>query len=134
MPVVAFGGDQESITIFGESAGGNSALTHLVQPRSYPARYSRAIVQSGTYAAAVRMTDAQQTFQAVLRNSSCEKKGLDCLLHTDALTVAAALPEGVSVGPVIDGVVLTADPYDLIRAGEYNKHTVSCFVLIISLV
>jgi len=82
--------------------------------------YSRAIVQSGSYAGVIRMADAQQAYQTVLRDASCAD--LDCLLTADALTVATAFPSGTPVGPVIDEVVLTGDPYKLIQEGKYNKH------------
>ena len=44
--IAAFGGDPDQITIFGESAGGNSVINHLAQPASFPL-YQRAIVESG---------------------------------------------------------------------------------------
>lgn len=117
--IAAFGGDPGSITIFGESAGGNSVITHLVQPRSFPSLFKRAIIQSGTYAAAVSMADAERVYQTVLANTSCPDVG--CLLGMDALAIAAAFPPGAVPGPVIDGVALLGNPYDLIQAGEYKK-------------
>mgnify|MGYP001250827703 FL=1 len=44
----AFGGDATNVTIFGESAGGHSVLTHLASPSSGEL-FSKAIVQSGAY-------------------------------------------------------------------------------------
>ena len=41
----AFGGDGDDITIFGESAGGNSVINHLAQPASF-GLYKKAIVES----------------------------------------------------------------------------------------
>ena len=48
----AFGGDSADVTIFGESAGGNSVINHLTQPESYKTRpplYTKAIIESGAY-------------------------------------------------------------------------------------
>merc|ERR1712232_946686 len=44
----AFGGMSSKVTIFGESAGGNSVINHLTQVDSFPL-YSKAIIESGTY-------------------------------------------------------------------------------------
>ncbi len=44
----AFGGDPSRVTIFGQSAGGESVLIHLVSPQSR-GLYSQAIVESGPF-------------------------------------------------------------------------------------
>lgn len=46
--IAAFNGDPENVTLFGESAGGHSVLTHMVAPSSAP-YFDKAIVQSGSY-------------------------------------------------------------------------------------
>ncbi len=45
--IEAFGGDPSRVTIFGQSAGGESVLIHLITPQSR-GLYQQAIVQSGT--------------------------------------------------------------------------------------
>jgi len=44
----AFGGDPSKVTIFGQSAGGESVLIHLVSPQS-KGLYSQALVESGPF-------------------------------------------------------------------------------------
>ncbi len=44
----AFGGDPSRVTIFGQSAGGESVLIHLVSPQS-KGLYSQALVESGPF-------------------------------------------------------------------------------------
>ena len=44
----AFGGDPSRVTIFGQSAGAESILIHLVSPES-KGLYSQAIIQSGPF-------------------------------------------------------------------------------------
>jgi para-nitrobenzyl esterase len=46
--IAAFGGDPSRLTIFGQSAGGESVLIHLVSPQSR-GLYSQAIVESGPF-------------------------------------------------------------------------------------
>ena len=55
----AFGGDSESITIFGESAGGGSVTFHLISPLSRHL-LSRGIIQSGTINAPWSIMTAQK--------------------------------------------------------------------------
>jgi para-nitrobenzyl esterase len=46
--ISAFNGDPDNVTIFGESAGGHSVLSHLASPTA-AGLFHRAIVQSGSY-------------------------------------------------------------------------------------
>lgn len=46
--IESFGGDPGNVTLFGESAGGHSVLSHLVSPES-EGLFHRAIIQSGSY-------------------------------------------------------------------------------------
>lgn len=113
----AFGGDPERVTIFGESAGGNSVINHLAQPASFPL-YTRAIVESGAYNTGARpLATAQSQFESLLASAKCS--GLDCLLEMDAAAVEKASSGGW--GPTIDGESLSAAPTDLIAEGRYNN-------------
>ena len=53
--ISAFGGDGDDITIFGESAGGNSVFNHLVTKSSF-GFYTKAVIESGLYNAGVFLT------------------------------------------------------------------------------
>ncbi len=113
----AFGGDPDQVTIFGESAGGNSVINHLAQPASFPL-YTKAIIESGAYdTGAQPLATAQSQYEALLGHTNCSD--LDCLLLIDAATVEKASQGGW--GPTIDGVNLVAAPTDLIAQGSYNS-------------
>ncbi len=49
--IAEFGGNPSNVTLFGESAGGHSVMSHIVSPRATEENlFQRAIVQSGSYA------------------------------------------------------------------------------------
>lgn len=57
--ISTFGGDPNNVTIFGESAGGLSVLSHVVSPKAQ-GLFQRAIVQSGSYDAISRTLAAAE--------------------------------------------------------------------------
>ena len=68
----------QNVTIFGESAGGNSVINHLAQPASFPL-YNKAIVESGAYdTGAANMSVAEASYGAVLVKGKCSS--LSCLV------------------------------------------------------
>jgi para-nitrobenzyl esterase len=123
--VASFGGDPGAITIFGQSAGGNSVLNHLTQKASWNSElYHRAIIQSGLYDEGARtMAAATPVYARVLNHSSC--LDLECMLKLDG---AALLDDWggdpafcSSWGPVVDGVSLSKSPRDLVAARDFNS-------------
>eukprot|EP00939_MAST-03C_sp_MAST-3C-sp1_P001441 g1441.t1 len=125
--IIAFGGDPNKITIFGESAGGNSVFNHLAQPHSFEF-YHRAVIESGVYdEGAMPLDEAEMTFVAAMHASGC--KAFSCL---ETMSAPALLELGIGVilsertngkwGPVVDGVSLSDTPANLIRNGNYNSH------------
>ena len=116
--IEAFGGDGHAVTIFGESAGGNSILNHLAQPASFDL-YARAISESGTYdVGAHSMAESEAGYRAVLALSNCSS--LACLKGLDSDNVSALHHAMLFDGPTIDGVSLTDTPAALFAKGDYN--------------
>mmetsp|Transcript_54377 Transcript_54377/g.116886 ORF Transcript_54377/g.116886 Transcript_54377/m.116886 type:complete len:626 (-) Transcript_54377:106-1983(-) len=126
--IAAFGGDPARVTLFGESAGGNAVLHHLVRPASRDL-FARAIVQSGAYDASVVRVKAEENYAALLNLTGCgggglRGSGLQCLLALPAselMLPGRAKQMPAPWGPVVDGVSLSAPPNELIAAGKYSN-------------
>jgi len=129
--ISAFGGRGADVTIFGESAGGNSILHHLIQPESF-GLYTKAIIESGTYEGGYPMADAEALFAAILEKAGCGTD-LDCFVNKTTKEIALATIEVAKTsgtpqqtlkelhwGPVVDGVSMTGTPQQLIPAGKFN--------------
>lgn len=119
--IAAFGGDGESITIFGQSAGGNSIMNHLVRPASFP-YFSKAIIQSGAAdEGGLPWAKGLEYNQAFLTNSGCSD--LACLrgLSTEDVMTYSNGQGSFSHGPVVDGVELPALAAELVLTGIHSK-------------
>ncbi|CAJ1392419.1 unnamed protein product [Effrenium voratum] len=132
--IAAFGGNTSDVCLFGESAGAGAIAVHLTSPSSWPL-YSRVMMQSGafSYWNAQPMEDAEIQFRNLLDATGCPDTA--CLLQMpgDALTGLATvelnpepLPEGWKAygtffSPTVDGVVLKALPWQLLKEGRFNR-------------
>lgn len=125
--ISAFGGRGGDVTIFGESAGGNSVLHHLVQPASF-GLFTKAIIESGTYEAGYPLADAEALYSAIIEKTGCGTD-LDCFLNKSTKEIEVAKNEMAKTstlkelhwGPVVDGVSNMGTPQQLIAAGKFNK-------------
>ncbi|KAL8581179.1 hypothetical protein ACOMHN_033626 [Nucella lapillus] len=129
--VAGFGGQQNSITIFGESAGSISVGYHLLSPVSSD-YFTRAIMQSGSpLSDTIFMTQPEALRRAnkLSATFSCPEspmaKLVDCLRNVDAENVTnaqwALQRPGIYIDlpstPVVDDYFLKEDPHTLLAKG-----------------
>jgi para-nitrobenzyl esterase len=120
-----FGGDPGNVTIFGQSGGGGKVSALLAMPGA-KGLFHKAIIQSG---ASVRFAERERTTRladAVLKHLGLGADQLDALqalplerLQEAVAPAQATLPrprypllDRYNFGPVIDGNVLPAHPFD----------------------
>jgi para-nitrobenzyl esterase len=141
--IAKFGGDPKNVTLFGESAGGGSVLTHLTSPRSR-GLFHRAILESPGIptprAKVVGLTGlaaAQQTAVDYAKSVGIKgygRKSLKALRALPAETLAEgtgmkfeipALATGKLIpgvaGSIIDGKLVVETPEAAVIAGRWAK-------------
>jgi len=119
----AFGGDPHRLTIFGESAGGQSVAIHTVSPGS-AGLFDRAISQSGDVSDGMPMEKALKRMAAFATNLGCAGAwDMACLRQVDAARFVQEdfFKQFMVFKPVIDGDLLPMSPLALIRSGSFNR-------------
>src|SRR5262249_37786447 len=128
--IIAFGGDPNKVTIFGQSAGGLSVLSHLASP-SAARLFHRAIVQSGAYELALPTLAVGETHGVLFANVvGCPDQTAQCLRSLSVEQILAhqggATPVVTPVAspvatPVVDGFVLPRSLQVAIATGQFNR-------------
>jgi para-nitrobenzyl esterase len=124
--IAAFGGDPDSVTIFGTSAGGGSVMALLAAPAA-DGLFHRAIAQSASFGQFRSLERATEAAKAVLDQLDPADAGAALLslltLDTAEILVAQAPVEGFPGGitafaPTPDGVVLLDDVVSAVTVGR----------------
>lgn len=131
-----FGGDPSRVTIFGQSAGGESILIHLVSPQTR-GLYQQAIVESGTFwtkgaeiDALNSKADAEQLGETFAESLGYSGPGTIAQMRTmSAQKIADATPWPAApfqmvnmrhFEPTIDGWLIPDSPDELFRLHRIN--------------
>jgi para-nitrobenzyl esterase len=115
----AFGGNPANVTIFGESAGGQSVLLQLISPTAR-GLFAKAIAESGGYAQyPVPLASAEAQGQAFAAKAGCASQTAPCLRSLPVATILADQDQsGASAD--IDGLVLSQPLKQALASGKFS--------------
>jgi para-nitrobenzyl esterase len=118
--VAKFGGDPKRVTIFGQSGGATAVMSNLVSPLS-AGLFQRLINESGTHITATPLAAAEPRGTAIAAKGGCGQAA-DTMKCMRALTPLQILSLGQPTPNylVLDGKIITGDPYDQYKTGQFN--------------
>ncbi|MDZ7669487.1 MAG: carboxylesterase family protein [Gammaproteobacteria bacterium] len=109
--IEAFGGDPDTVMIFGESGGGAKVSTLMATPAA-EGLFHRAVVQSGAMIRFPEQAVAQEAADKVVANLSLDEETIGEIRTLPVETIREAFADtGAATAPSIDGRTLTRHPF-----------------------
>ena len=105
-----FGGDPNTVMIFGQSGGGRKVETLLAMP-SAKGLFHRAIIQSGANLQGVSAADAAKSAQMLMTKLNVKTAAELQRVPMDQLVQATLSTPGLRLSPVLDGKSLPEGPF-----------------------
>jgi para-nitrobenzyl esterase len=123
--IKGFCGNPDRVTIFGESAGGQSVYAQMASPLA-AGLFQGAISESGAYLEfqdyfdnIVTLAVAETTGSAVADSVGCSSQSASCLRGVPASTLVQREP--FPMFPIVDGTLLTQTISAAFASGEFNR-------------
>jgi para-nitrobenzyl esterase len=124
--IAGFGGDAYDVTIFGESAGGLNATTHVVSPLS-AGLFDRAIIESGAYELQTPSLASSEALGVSFATAvGCTSQTAACLRATPVATILANegtvnTQTSAYNQATVDGQILRETQLAALTAGHINR-------------
>jgi para-nitrobenzyl esterase len=115
-----FGGDPRNVTIFGQSAGGQSVLSNMVSPGAH-GQFARAINESGGYGLILpTLAEAEAQGTAFAAQAGCGDQTAACLRQLPVATILVHQEPGFST-TILDGTVLPQSIDVALKNGSFDR-------------